>query len=174
MNLKRPIAKALDLIPGISGVRIRAGLQYHYYKAKHGVRGSRYEHGLPGQLIVSLTSYPPRFPTLHLTLRSLSEQSIKPDRIILWIAESDRTSLPSDIDALENIQIEFVKDVRSFKKLVFAVERYPDSFIATADDDNYYLQDWLELLIRGWSKTAPTITCHRAHRFPSIQSGAIA
>ena len=30
------------------------------------------KHGLPGELVVSLTSYPPRYATLGLTLRSLT------------------------------------------------------------------------------------------------------
>jgi hypothetical protein len=33
-------------------------------------------HGLDGELIVSLTSYPARYDTLHLTLGCLLDQSI--------------------------------------------------------------------------------------------------
>ena len=44
-------------------------------------------HGLPVPLIISLTSFPARYDTLHLTLKSLMGQSVRPDRVILWLAE---------------------------------------------------------------------------------------
>ena len=37
-------------------------------------------HGLPGPLIVSLTSYGPRLASLHLTLKCLLRQSVRPSR----------------------------------------------------------------------------------------------
>ena len=46
---------------------------------------------------MSLTSYPPRFGTLHLTLACLLDQSVKPDHLILWIAREDIKELPDDI-----------------------------------------------------------------------------
>src|SRR5688500_5188057 len=57
-------------------------------------------HQLPGELIISLTSYPARFRTLHLSLRCLLTQSIKPDRIVLWIAREDLPLLPASVRKL--------------------------------------------------------------------------
>ena len=51
-------------------------------------------HGLATELIVSLTSYPPRFAVLAKTLRSLIDQRVKPDRLVLWIAHDDTAQLP--------------------------------------------------------------------------------
>ena len=59
------------------------------------------KHSLPGELIVSLTSYPARFGTLHLTLGCLLDQSIKADRTILWIAHDDLDQLPAAVRELE-------------------------------------------------------------------------
>ena len=43
------------------------------------------KHSLNGKLVVSLTSYPDRYKTLNFTLRTILSQSIKPDKILLWI-----------------------------------------------------------------------------------------
>jgi hypothetical protein len=123
-------------------------------------------HGLPGQLIVSLTSYPPRFASLHYAIRSLLEQKVRPDRTILWIAEQDRALLPRRIHALcaRGLEIRFAPDVRSYKKLVFALQDFPDAFLVTADDDILYPRDWLASLVQGHDPSMPCIVCRRAHR----------
>ena len=122
------------------------------------------EHRLPHELVLSLTSYPARFSTLHLTLASLLDQTVRPDRIILWIADNDLDQLPPKVRRLKQrgIQIRRCEDLRSFKKLVPALESFPDSFIATADDDLDYPAEWLEELVAGVSGSM--IVCHRAHR----------
>ncbi len=133
-------------------------------------------HGLPGELIVSLTSYPPRFPALHLTLRSLLTQSVQPDRLLLWIAHGDVAELPADIRALEafGLEIRSCEDLRSYKKLIPALEAYPDAFVVTADDDLYYPPRWLENLVRGADLSRPVIVCRRAHRLVHSDDGRIA
>jgi len=54
--------------------------------------------------------------------------------------------------------------MRSFKKLIPAIEAFPDSYIATADDDISYPADWLERLVEGIDPPVPTIVGHRAVR----------
>lgn len=128
-------------------------------------------HGLPGELILSLTSYPARFRTLHLTLACLLDQSVKPDRVILWIARGDMSKLPVLVLDLRSrgLELRACDDLRSFKKLVPALEAFPDAFIATADDDVYYSRDWLEALVDGAKESV--ITCHRAHRIKRTAVG---
>jgi hypothetical protein len=62
------------------------------------------------------------------------------------------------------IEVVPVTDERSYKKLVFALERFPAAFIATADDDVYYHPTWLQSLITDYQPGV--IHCHRAHRVP--------
>jgi hypothetical protein len=128
-------------------------------------------HDLPGELIVSLTSYPARYGTLHLTLGCLLDQSIEADRTILWIAEKDLDQLPAAVRELERrgLEIRLCDDMRSFKKLIPALEAFPNAFISTADDDVYYPRDWLEKLVAG--SEFGVITCHRAHRIKQAPSG---
>ena len=123
-------------------------------------------HGLPGPLVVSLTSYGPRLSSLHLTLKCLLRQSVKPDAIVLWLAEPDIKAAPRSLRALEDhgVRIEPTEDVRSFKKIIPALKAWPDAFVATADDDVYYRSTWLEELVDGWSGDPHEIVGRRTRR----------
>lgn len=39
------------------------------------------------KIVVSLTSYPARIDTVWLTIETLLRQSMKPDELILWLAD---------------------------------------------------------------------------------------
>lgn len=131
-------------------------------------------HGLPAPLVVSLTSFPPRFPSLALTLKCLLTQSVAPDHLILWIAEDDLTLLPQDVLALRGhgLEIAPTRDLRSFKKLTPAVNRFPNAFIATADDDVYYPGAWLSELVAGYEPARSEVPALRVHRIVRDADGA--
>lgn len=133
-------------------------------------------HPLTSELIVSLTSYPARYGTLHLTLRSLLLQSIRPDRLILWLAKDDISKLPRGVLDLQaaGLDIRATRDLKSFKKLVPALELFPDATIVTADDDLYYSPDWLQDLVSERHQDGQAeILCHRAHRLRLASNGTI-
>jgi hypothetical protein len=136
----------------------------------------RQPHTLPGELIVSLTSYPPRFATLHLTLRSLLLQSVRPDRLILWIANADIPLLPREVWDLESVGLEIKEcdDLKSYKKLVPALEAFPNAFVVTADDDAYYPPEWLQMLTEAFDPSEPTIIGGRIARIAKSSDGRIA
>lgn len=124
------------------------------------------KHELDGHLILSLTSHPPRFPTLHLTLRTLLNQSVSPDRLILWIAYQDLVHLPKNVRGLERsgLEIRTCDDLKSFKKIVPALEQFPDSYIVTADDDLYYRRGWLADLVQAALPGTNDIIAHTVRR----------
>jgi hypothetical protein len=123
-------------------------------------------HGLAAPLLVSVTSYPRRFKTLALTVKCLLSQTIAPDAVLLWIAEGDREALPSDVLALQRagLTIAYTEDLGSFKKIIPTLRRFPNAFIATADDDVYYWPTWLEELVDAYSPAKREILCHRVNR----------
>ena len=123
-------------------------------------------HGLPGRLIVSLTSYPKRFPTLHLTLRCLLLQTMRPDAVILWIAHADMDRLTPEILALREmgLTIRATDDLRSYKKLIPALTEWPDAYHVTSDDDHYYQASWLEDLVQATRAHPAQVIGHRCHR----------
>jgi len=154
----------------------------HYYYVIRDIARSRYAqarvawdwrfgvnprpHNLPAQLVVSLTSYPPRFPDLALTLRSLLRQTVKADHTILWIAPEDMALLPKEVTDLKTagLEIRAAENTKSYKKILPALDAFPDAFIVTADDEVYYRPTWLEDLVKGYNPAEPIVTCHRANK----------
>jgi len=130
-------------------------------------------HNLSKPLIVSLTSYPPRFKTLSLTLRCLLAQSIRADQTILWIAHQDRQAITEEIEALRSkgLSIRYCEDVRSHKKYAYAFREFSDCFIVTADDDAYYWPTWLAQLVEGHSPHTRDFACLRAHKIVFTPDG---
>lgn len=122
------------------------------------------------KLIVSLTSFPQRMYLLHYTIYSLLKQSVKPDMLLLWLAEEQFPNKEQDIpQALLNLKknglsIRWCRDMRSYKKIIPALREYPDDIIVTADDDCFYAEDWLEKLWNAWRADPQSIHCHRATR----------
>ena len=97
-------------------------------------------------LIVSLTSYGERLSDLKYTLFSLVLQSVRPEKIIVWLGEGE--TIPDSLRMFERYGVEFAfcKDTRSYTKLVPALCKYSDKYIVTADDDIFYEKDWLKKL----------------------------
>lgn len=132
-------------------------------------------HGLPGELVVSLTSYPGRFGMIELTLKSLLDQTVRPDRLVLWIAHDEYDQLPPAVLALQNdiFSVRQCENLRNFKKILPSLEAFPGAFIVICDDDTYYPPEWLADLISAYDPDEPTIVCHRAHRL-AYQDGLLA
>ena len=121
------------------------------------------------QLIVSLTSFPARIDKVHLTVNTLLRQNLKPDRVILWLSESQFTEkkLPESLTKLKDLGLEIrysEDDIRSYKKLVPALKEFPEDIIVTADDDMYYKEDWLEGLYKAYSDNPKNIYTRRGCR----------
>jgi len=120
---------------------------------------------LPGQLVVSLTSYPPRFPALDLTLRTLLSQDMRADAVVLWLAVGDAALLPPLVTNLVQygLMIRECEDAKSFNKLVPTLAAYPDAFIITADDDTNYPPGWLGRFVSEY-RSPDEILCQNARR----------
>src|SRR6478736_4153692 len=108
--------------------------------------GARPAHCLPGELVVTLASHRPRFPTLHRTLASLLRQTLRPDRVILWVPEEQFRFLPSKVRSLAGpvLEIRDTKNIGSYAKLIPALRELPSAYLVTADDDVFYEPRWLE------------------------------
>lgn len=170
---------AKRVLPAELHARVRGwGLAFDRIMLEHKVLRDRLRpmrsrpHGLPGELIVSLTSYPPRFATLHRTLRGLLRQSVRPDRLILWLGEGE--TLPARVTGLvpRGLDIRRVRHLGAYSKLLHALAAFPDAFVVTADDDAYYPPRWLTGLIESHDPAAPAILCGRAHRLAADARGA--
>lgn len=109
-------------------------------------------------IIVSLTSYPKRTGTIWITLESLLRQTVKPDRIILWLAEDQypNKALPESLQSLQKrgLTIRWCDNLMSHKKYFYVMQENPESNIITADDDSFYPPFFIERLIQ-MHKTHP-------------------
>lgn len=119
-------------------------------------------------IIVSLTSYEARFKDLEISLYSLLNQSLKPDKIILWLSDEFKSinDLPYEITKYikNGLEIRFVKDIGSYTKVIYTLKEFPEAIIVTADDDIYYPKKWLEKLYHSYIAHPKDIQVHRAHR----------
>lgn len=152
----RPVRAAARTV---SGAALAAWTEFRWTR-----RSKAALHKLPAPLIISLTSHPPRFRTLALTLKCLLTQSVAPDRVVLWLTEEEQRQLPRAIRRLPGLSIETAPPIRSFKKIIPALARYGGAFIAIADDDVFYPHTWLEELLAGYDPERKEAPCHRAYR----------
>lgn len=121
--------------------------------------------------IVSLTSYPKRINVVHEVIESLLGQTFKVKKIVLWLAESQfpnrEKDLPKNLldlnEANFNFEIGWCEDLRSYKKLIPTLKKYPNTVIITVDDDLIYDKTMIEKLYKTHLKYPKDIICHRAH-----------
>jgi len=101
--------------------------------------------GIPVPVTVTLTSIPSRLHALDIVVKSLLAQATAPERIVVWLREDLRGSVPDRVRRLEGdrVRIRFVPLGSSHKKLVFAVAENPDRVHVTCDDDMIYPTEWL-------------------------------
>jgi hypothetical protein len=112
-------------------------------------------------LIVCLTSWPPRIQNLWLVIESLMRQTCKPDRIILCLAldEFPGGHVPLTLRLLQNrgLEIRFVPNWRSGKKLLPLRAEHDSSILVTCDDDCWYRRHWLKALYDSHLSNLKTI-----------------
>lgn len=125
-------------------------------------------------IIVSLTTYSKRIYDVHLSIESIMEQTMKANRIILWLDYSfENKTLPKALQLLQKkgLEIKYCKDIRSYKKLIPTLKICPNDAIITIDDDLIYEFDLLEKLINAYLKDNSYIYCNRQHRMKLDKNG---
>lgn len=130
------------------------------------------------RIIVSLTSYPGRFAHIHTALKSIMLQSVKPDKIIVWLdAEVKREQLTPRMLALEQYGIEYRAvpgDFKPHKKYFHAMQEFPEDIIITVDDDLIYSGDVIASLIKTHERYPKAVCARRVHKMTKTPDGAVA
>lgn len=120
------------------------------------------------ELIVSFTTYDKRIHDVHLVIESIAQQTVKPHRLLLWLDEDEFTQdtipliLHKQIE--RGLDIRFCPNYRSYKKLVPALQCFPNANIITIDDDILYPHDMIEMLVKEHAVYPKCILGHRAHK----------
>ena len=119
------------------------------------------------KIIVSLTSFPERINIATKTAMTLLTQTMKPDCVVLWLAPEQfpngEKDLPQELLNLKQygLTIDWYKDIRSYKKIIPTLIKYPDAIIITTDDDIYYAPDTVESLYKSYIEHPQEIQAHR-------------
>ncbi len=121
------------------------------------------------RVIVSLTTYPARIDRVHKTIDTLIRQTVKADMIVLWLAKEQfpdgESSLPAQLLAQKEhgLRIEWCSDLKSYKKIIPAAEKWPEDIIITADDDIVYEINAIERLLESYRKHPNCVSTLRTH-----------
>ena len=144
-----------------------------YIKRFISKRGSKYikqqTSPIDREIIVSFTSIPSRLEYLPLMTRSIFDQTIKPDRFILYIYRGEFAHI--DIKSVLREQIERGLEIRyvdenlkSHKKYFYAKQEFSEACIILVDDDIIYKPNLIELLVKSYRKHPHSISANRIHR----------
>lgn len=162
----RKLQRKADVVLSITLIRICWFFRVFILKEK-GTTDMQYDK----ELVVSLTSFPGRIGTVHETVKSLLSQSLKPNRVVLWLAEEQfpkkERELPRRLLRLKHagLEIRWCHDLKSYKKLLPSLDAFPDAIIVTADDDLYFRRTWLKILYQAYLTDKRSIWAHRVTRF---------
>lgn len=101
------------------------------------------------KIYVSFTTWKARVKNIRPVLDSIKEQTIKPDKCILWLYKYEITEEDiQDIINDEFIEIRWVdKNLKSFKKFL-TIEQCPDVYNIVLDDDRKYDKNTIETLLK--------------------------
>jgi len=137
-------------------------------------------NNLENEIIVSFTSFNARINDVYLTVESIFQQSLKADKVILWLSTENFPNKELDLpeilkkQSLRGLDICFVdEDIGAYKKIYYALKKYPNSLILTIDDDILYPLDMIDQLYRAYRVEPTIIHCHRAHRITFDDSGRL-
>lgn len=123
------------------------------------------------QVIVSMTSFPAAIPYALQAVQSILNGSVLPDKLVLYLtfAQFGDNGLPQELLALADRSTVFEirnydRDIRSYRKLIPALQDFPEAVIVTVDDDVDYHKHMLRDLLRLHDQFPDAVLAHRAKR----------
>lgn len=130
-------------------------------------------------LIVSFTSFPARINDVWLVVESLRNQSVLPEKIILWLSSKQFPNSADIPDILwkevdDFFEIRMVDDdIRSHKKFYYVMQEFPNKTFVTCDDDIYYHPDTLRYLVEGSRKNPGSVIANAARYIQYDENGIL-
>ena len=129
------------------------------------------------EVIISLTSFPDRINCVWLTIVSLMNQSVRAKRILLWLSSEqfENVTIPKNLLNLEKygLEIKYCEDLKPHKKYYYTMKDYPEYYIAIADDDIFYPENHLEVLLNGLSRCKDAVIAQKTHHIEFDIEGTI-
>ena len=132
------------------------------------IKGVSAEKLCDKDVIVSLTTFGDRIHNTYLAIESIMQGTVKPNKIVLWLAEDEfkNKRLPKTLllQQERGLEICYYKNIRSYLKLIPSLKKYSDSCVITIDDDAMYEYDLIERLINVHIDNPDKICACRMHR----------
>lgn len=147
----------------VNALGVKINLEFRWALKRLGLL-KQVKHDLPNKLVISFTSYKPRLPYVHNTIKSILCQNMDFDNFVLWIDEDDFANLSENIKYFEKfgLEIKVYKNIGPYTKIIPSLISYNDHFIITIDDDIIYPSALVSDLVKYYSGKN-TIICKRAH-----------
>ena len=119
------------------------------------------------KIIVSLTSYGKRLKSVYLTVLSLMTQTLKADKIVLYVAKDSVQFIDNKLRRLQDkglTIVEGVENIRVHKKYYYAMQEYSNDLLITVDDDVMYDDVFIESLYASYCQYPDAVSYRRVHR----------
>ncbi|MCR2784786.1 MULTISPECIES: hypothetical protein [unclassified Microbacterium] len=146
--------------------RVWNGVARRALRVRFGIRNRVSRSPVTGDgPIVSLTTHGPRLGSAHLAVESIGRGSLRPARIVLWLAPEDHARpLPPTLRRLvaRGLEVREAGDFGPHTKYWPLIASRPERDFATADDDVFYPRGWLAELRRAADRLPGAIVCFRA------------
>lgn len=141
-------------------------IEYAINKKSYGVNT---EEDRKNEIIISLTSIPSRFSTLHLCIERLLNQTLKPDKIILYLGNNTKNiKLTKQLkeQMKRGLTVKYCDDtkLRPHTKYFYAMQEYHNDIIITVDDDIIYSKKLVEKLMESYKKFPDAVSYVRGHK----------
>lgn len=121
-------------------------------------------------LTCTLTTFPARINSVQYTIKSLFNQSVKPDRIVLWLASSEfeHVEFPESIKALQKrgLEIRYCDNLYGHKRYYKMIdEQEENELMIMFDDDIIFPYFLIERLYEKWKRFPNCIVCERGQLY---------
>lgn len=123
-------------------------------------------HDLNKKLTVSITVKFERLRYVSLTLKSILNQTVNPDEVILWIEKKYKNKIPKKILKFKKygLKIFFCNNIKSYNKIIHTLKIRKNNYIITFDDDIIYNKRSIEFLVKKSKKDKKSIIANRVHK----------
>ena len=116
-------------------------------------------------IIISMSSCESNFAELEMTLFSIFNQKVRPDKVILWLSKDMKLSeMPYNITKFvkTGLEIRFAENINSYTKTTEALKEFKKEIIVTAEDNILYPEEWLKRLYHSYISNPDDIHVHKA------------
>ena len=113
------------------------------------------------KILISLTSYKKRFIFLPTVIKSLKNQSMTPNKIVLVLSKNDMKNYKLKINGIDIITVK--KDLKPHKKYYYTMLKYREYAIVTVDDDIMYCKNMLKSLYNSYIDHPNIVSGRRGH-----------